>query len=121
MDRRAVLSTLGLLAAGCAAGPDRISFDRGSFAIAFTKLTTIGLTLLEGAIARNTKGGAPNDYAKRLTAFKDDILKVQADVERQIAEAPGRAQAVSADGLATVVDVLGKALPLVMPLLAAAA
>lgn len=117
IPRRALLATLAL--AGCAS-VDQISFDRGAFAITFTKLMTVGLGLIEGAITKGTKAGVLSAHGQELTKFKDKLLEVQAEVEKQIMAAPQRAGEINTQGLQTVVDVLAKAVPLILPFLVGA-
>lgn len=117
MKRRAALAALPALLVACASA-DRISFDRGSFAIVFTKLMTIGLGLLNAAIQKGTRAGVASAHALELTKFRDKLLEIQAEVEKQIVEAPAKSQDVNAAGLGMVVDILGKAMPLILPLLA---
>lgn len=118
MRRRAALLSIAGLTAACASA-DRISFDRGEVAITFTKLVTAGLLLLDGAIRKNTKAGVPNEYAMTLTAFAIDLRRVQERVEQAILEAPTKSRELNASGLGEVVNILSKAIPLILPLLAA--
>lgn len=121
MDRRAALLSLaGGLAASCAS-VDTISFDRGAFAITFEKLVTSGLLLLNGAIVKNTRGGVPNTYAQQLITFRDELQRVQADVEKQIVEAPEKSRQINIQGLQDVAGIISKAIPIILPLLGVAA
>lgn len=118
MNRRTALLGLAGLTAACASA-DRISFDRGAFAITFTKLVTTGLQLLADAIAKNTKNAVPNAYALRLIPFRDALVTLQEQVEKAIIEAPARSRELEAAGIDQAVSVLQKAIPLILPLIAA--
>jgi hypothetical protein len=136
MNRRTVLTTLGGLGLlGC--GPkvplpqvDQIVFDRGDFSITFENLVNTGLQLLGAAIVAHTKKGVASEYAKRLQAFYDDVVKVKERVEGQIravpaqvaqAAAQNQSQLFSGQGISDIVDILAKAIPIILPLLLAAA
>lgn len=117
MTRRSALAALAGLSAACASA-DRLTFDRGGFAIVFTKLMTIGLGLLNAAIQKGTRAGVPNAHAQELATFRDRLLVIQEQVEKQIMDAPARADQINTGNLQAVVDILAKAMPLILPLLA---
>jgi hypothetical protein len=119
--RQASLLGLTALAAGCASGADLISFDRGEFALTYAELYTFGQSLLATAIARNTKAGVLNSYAQGLKAFADRLTAMDERVRRAIIEAPQKAKDAHAVALGDLADILSKALPLILPLIAAAA
>lgn len=122
MDRRALLAAgpIAALLAACA-HVDQISFDRGEFAITFTKLITVGLALIQNAINAHTKNGQKDAKAQDLDKFKDELLAVQAKVEKAIIEAPSQANQLNAAGLKDVVDILMKAAPILISILGAVA
>ena len=117
MRRRALLASLAGLTAACAS-VDQISFDRGRFAITFTKWATICKQLLGAAIEKHTKAGVPDAYGLKLQKYLDEITELQVAVEKAIAEAPEKARAMNEEGLGRGVAILEKAIPLILPLLA---
>ena len=121
MRRREAVLALGVLAAGCASGADLISFDRGEFALTYAELYTFGQSLIATAIGRNTQAGVLNSYAQGLKAFSDRLAAVDERVRKAIIEAPQTAKTAHAAGLSEIADIFSKALPLILPLLAAAA
>lgn len=125
MRRREVFqaaAVLGLLAGGCATGADRISFDRGEFALVYARLMTTGLALLEGAIdaAKKRAKGAASTTVDSLTQYRQALLDVQKRVDDAIISAPAQQQQASAQGLADLGRALAQAIPLILPLIAAA-
>lgn len=118
MRRREAVLALGALVAGCASGADRISFDRGEFALTYAELYTFGQNLLATAIVRNTKAGIPNAYAQGLQKFSDRLVTVDERVRKAIIDAPQMAKDAHAVGLEEIADIFAKALPLILPLIA---
>jgi hypothetical protein len=116
--RRAALAALATLATGCA-GHDLFTADRGAFAIGFEKLMTTGLLLLSHAIDGMTK---KRDEAKKaeLVGYRSSLLDFQKQVEAAIIAAPSQRQQLAMTGISDILDTLGKALPILLPLLAAA-
>lgn len=122
MNRRQALTAGGAAAilAACA-HVDLVSFDRGEFAITFTKLMTIGQAFVSQSIKAHTKNGVMDAKGIELDKFMGQLIEVQKRVEDAIISAPSNANAANAAGLKDVVDILMKVAPLILPLIAGAA